>query len=71
MQVSPNVFLLGGHVHADMTFLYWNWVAHYYGIGNEPNRDVYTVYDMVRYVAEIPVETDFGIPPPFPFSIMG
>ncbi len=63
--LSPDLYLLNGRIHADIEFLYWNWVAHFFGTGNSPSWDDYSTYDMIRYSLEMPLETDLGIPPAF------
>lgn len=64
---DPSLYFLQGRVHVDASFYYWNWTSHYYGIGNDPDRDRSSRYDMTRYVAEIPVEMNFGLPEGSPF----
>ncbi len=71
MQFSPDLYLFQGRVHADVECFYWDWVAHYYGIGNSPDRDHYTTYDMTRYSIMVPVETNWGLPASLSFLNYG
>lgn len=64
VNLSPDLYLLGGLLHSDVSFIYWNWRAKYYGIGNDPNRDVYTRYDMDLFKMSVPVDIAV-LPPPF------
>lgn len=65
VDVSPDLYLLGGLVHSDISFVYWNWRAKYYGTGNDPDRDRYSRYDMDLFKLTLPV--DIGLLPP-PYS---
>ncbi len=71
MQISPNLYLFQNRIHMDMDFVYWNWVAHFYGIGNSPDRNFYTTYDMIRYSIQVPIETNWGLPPALSFLHYG
>jgi len=71
MQISPDLYLFQNRIHMDMDFVYWNWVAHFYGIGNSPDRNRYTTYDMTRYSIQVPIETNWGLPPLLSFLRYG
>ena len=65
--VNPSLYFLEGRLHVDAALYYWDWTSHYYGIGNDPDRDKCTKYDMTRYVADVPVEMNFGLLKDSPF----
>ncbi|PBC69338.1 BamA/TamA family outer membrane protein [Fibrobacter sp. UWS1] len=56
VDVSPDLYLFSGFLHSDISFIYWNWRAKYYGIGNDPDRDLYTRYDMDLFKLSVPFE---------------
>lgn len=62
VNASPDVYLFHGRLHSDVSLVYWNWRAKYYGIGNDSDRDVFSRYDMDRFKLSAPI--DFGILPP-------
>lgn len=64
VNVSPDLYLAGGKVHSDISFIYWNWRAKYYGIGNDPDRDAFLRYDMDFFRLTLPVEIGV-LPSPF------
>ncbi len=53
---SPDIYLADGRIHSDISFVYWNWRAKYYGIGNDPDPDVSLRYDMDLFRLEVPVD---------------
>ncbi|MCK9182920.1 MAG: hypothetical protein M0P13_08590 [Fibrobacteraceae bacterium] len=59
IDLSPNLYLLDGRFHLDVSFWYWDWASNYYGIGNNPDRGVYSAYEMKSYNLEIPMELKF------------
>ncbi len=62
VNASPDFYLFGGRIHSDISFVYWNWRAKYYGIGNDPDRDSFLRYDMDLFKLYVPI--DIGILPP-------
>lgn len=56
VDVSPDLYLLNGLIHSDISFVYWNWRAKYYGVGNSPDDDIYTRYDMDLFKLSVPVD---------------
>ncbi len=62
VNASPDLYLFGGRIHSDISLVYWNWRAKYYGIGNDPDRDVFLRYDMDLFKLYVPI--DIGILPP-------
>lgn len=68
---SPDLYLLHGQIHMDIEFTYRNWVAHYYGIGNNSDFDKYLVYDMTRYYLWVPIETNLFLPQSLSFLKYG
>src|SRR5574344_1332163 len=71
LMASPDLYLFHGQVHIDMELVYWDWVAHYFGIGNHPNFDEYLSYDMTRYQLKIPAETKLFLPAALSFLKYG
>ncbi len=68
---SPDLYLYQNKIHLDTEFLYWNWVGHYYGIGNTIDYQRYQTYDMQRFSITIPVQSSLGIPQKFDFFNYG
>ena len=62
VNASPDLYLFGGRIHSDISLVYWNWRAKYYGIGNDPDRNVFLRYDMDLFKLYVPI--DIGILPP-------
>ncbi len=62
VNASPDIYLFHGRLHSDVSLVYWNWRAKFYGIGNDPDRDVYSRYDMDLFKVSMPI--DFGLLPP-------
>lgn len=69
--VSPDIYLFQGRFHANLDFVYWDWVARYYGIGNNPDVNDFMVYDMTRYSLRIPLEMSLFLPPSLSFLEYG
>lgn len=69
--ISPDIYLFQGLVHANLDFVYWDWVAHYFGVGNNPDNQNYMVYDMTRYYVKIPVESRLFLPSSLSFLEYG
>jgi hypothetical protein len=71
VMTSPDLYLWHGQIHIDLELVYWNWIAHYFGIGNNPDVDEYLTYDMTRYRLRIPAETKLFLPSSLSFMKYG
>lgn len=63
VNVSPDLYLFGGKIHSDVSLVYWNWRAKFYGIGNDPDRDDFLRYDMDLFKLYVPVDIGILAPP--------
>ena len=63
VNASPDLYLLRGRVHSDISLIYWNWRAKYYGKGNDPDRDSFLRYDMDLFKLYVPVDIGLLGPP--------
>ncbi len=63
VNASPDLYLFDGRIHSDISLVYWNWRAKYYGIGNSPDRDVFLRYDMDLFKLYVPVDIGILSPP--------
>lgn len=60
--VSPQFFLFHDRVDGFVDFYYKNWVTDYFGVGNDPDMDVFRPYDKESFYVDGVLQTNLLFP---------
>lgn len=60
--VTPYFYLLHDQIHGVFDLRYQNWVSSYFGIGNDPDFDQFTIYDHEKFNTNLELESSLGLP---------
>lgn len=66
--LEPRFYLYHDKVYLETELKYQNWVASYFGHGNDPHIDDYVLFDRERIKLESRVESSFGVPKTFKYG---
>lgn len=61
-QLTPYYYLHHNQINGWLDFRYQNWVARYFGMGNDPDYDIHTNFDRERFYLGAEIESSIGLP---------
>lgn len=67
-QLTPYFYLHHDQISGWLDFRYQNWVASYFGMGNNPHIDKYVNFDRERFYFGAEVESSVGLPKAFKYG---
>lgn len=64
----PYFYLYHDRIYGWLDLRYQNWVASYFGMGNDPDYDISTVFDRKKFYFGGELETSIGLPKDFKYG---
>ncbi|SHK86995.1 hypothetical protein SAMN05720468_10884 [Fibrobacter sp. UWEL] len=67
--ITPYFYLYHDEISGWLDLRYQNWVASYFGMGNDPDIDKYVTFDRQRFYFGAELESTVGVPKQFKYGV--